>query len=492
MRIEFPKISCLEGLCNFVSTCWHGSKVDHLARPLLASLSPPSTLPPLSKAITPPPSRCAWIYQLFFNTTSTPLALQGPCQRALRDTPPFKGYCNLQGVALLSVLKRPANFLFEAFFAASPHAVTQPASGKLFAWTTPQAEVAQFIEEKARLSPHEVVSFSANNADFGSNTYEITRQEVADLIHSQRIYTSRLLPLPFYMGLKQAMEKEGIVILPGSDLRPKLLKDVFPRFISQVAKNPTQYGFKDGDHFETFRSLSLYQIGAMVVKTQHCHLLADGNCQIFARRAGTPDVINLIDLCGIRGLGSSDPRPNFSIMKETFKTALIAAQGGVLLVPAVGMGVWGGDPDLYWRALIEAVLESEVPLDYIGVNPGHQKTSYGKYKGCSGEEFATILREYATTPALKAKLEKIDNLHLRKKDIVQLARNLKLAYPGKTVSLVNASDPDVTLGFHVGEYTNTLQRGTTTEENYAALCTNGFCFEGITKVLQDPKRCLQT
>jgi hypothetical protein len=370
--------------------------------------------------------------------------------------------------------------------------VTQPSSGKLFAWTTPQAEVARFIEEKARLSPQEVVSFSAHNATFGSNTYEITRQEVADLIHSQRIYTSRLLPLPFYMGLKQAMEKEKIVILPGSDLRPKLLNDVFPRFISHVAQNPTQYGFIDLDHFETFRSLSLYQIGAMVVKTQHCHLLADGNCQIFNRRAGTPDVINLIDLCGIRGLSTSDTRPNFSIMKETFKTALLAAREGIILFPAVGMGVWGGDPDLYWRALIEAVLESEVPLDYIGVNPGHQKTGYGKYQGCSGEEFATILREYATTPALEAKLEKIDNLHLRKKDIVQLAHNLKLAYPGKTVSLVNASDPDVTLGFHVGEYTNTLQRGTTTEENYAALCTNGFCFEGITKVLQDPTRCFQT
>jgi hypothetical protein len=55
-------------------------------------------------------------------------------------------------------------------------------------------------------------------------------------------------------------------------------------------------------------------------------------------------------------------------------------------------------------------------------------------------------------------------------------------YPDRVVSLLNASDPDVTLGFHVGEYVNNFPHCSTTEENYTAIGTNGLCFEDISGV----------
>ncbi len=55
----------------------------------------------------------------------------------------------------------------------------------------------------------------------------------------------------------------------------------------------------------------------------------------------------------------------------------------------------------------------------------------------------------------------------------------------------NASDPDVTLGNHVGEYVNNLDHPPTTEENYTALGTNGLCFEYLSSVRSDPNRVIQ-
>jgi hypothetical protein len=131
-------------------------------------------------------------------------------------------------------------------------------------------------------------------------------------------------------------------------------------------------------------------------------------------------------------------------------------------------------------------------LEQIFVNPGHQPTSYGRYQGCKGEEFKSILDEYrkhyAKDPKALANLNKIINVFEKKTDVVQFARLLKKAYPDKTVSLFNASDPDVTLGNHVGEYVNNLDHCSTTEENYTALGTNGLCFEGITGVHNDSSR----
>ena len=74
--------------------------------------------------------------------------------------------------------------------------------------------------------------------------------------------------------------------------------------------------------------------------------------------------------------------------------------------------------------------------------------------------------------------------------MLQLAHNLKQVNPNTIVSVVNASDPDVTLGNHVGEYTNNQPHpAATTEENYTAIGTNGLCFGVITGVDDDPNRC---
>jgi len=73
-------------------------------------------------------------------------------------------------------------------------------------------------------------------------------------------------------------------------------------------------------------------------------------------------------------------------------------------------------------------------------------------------------------------------------DLLQLSYNLKIQFPDETVSIFNASDPDVTLGYHVGEYTNNFPHTSTTEENYTAMGTNGLCFEHITQVHEDNNR----
>ena len=86
---------------------------------------------------------------------------------------------------------------------------------------------------------------------------------------------------------------------------------------------------------------------------------------------------------------------------------------------------------------------------------------------------------------------RVMNLYSHNKDVLHLARMLKKAYPEKVVSIFNASDPDVTLGYHVGEYVNNCPHTMTTEENYTAICTNGLCFEGITRVHRDPGRTFQ-
>jgi hypothetical protein len=162
------------------------------------------------------------------------------------------------------------------------------------------------------------------------------------------------------------------------------------------------------------------------------------------------------------------------------------------------MGVWGGDPDLYWRAFLAAVIRGGAPFERIFVNPGHQTTrTGGPFNGYSGEEFQIILDETirrceASGDHLAvANLRKIVNLFDRKTDVVHLSSQLKAAYPDRIVSLFNASDPDVTLGNHVGEYVNRLGGAPTTEENYTALGTNGLCFEGITGVHADPLRVVQ-
>jgi hypothetical protein len=326
---------------------------------------------------------------------------------------------------------------------------------------------------------------------YGSRTFRISHQEISDTLKSQKIYTSALLPLVFYRGLKDAMKRDQIVTLPGSDAKPKLLKQwkgEVGKFLKQVQKDPLRYGFSSEQQFANLASMTLYQIGAMVIKSEDFRILIDGDGRLIERKAGERDAIRLINACGIRGVRSrATPKEhNREIMTQTFRRAFTAAERGMAIFPAVGMGVWGGDPDLYWRAFLDAVVSSADDLEVIYVNPGHQKTPQGKYAGCNGNEFQTLLHQYrlryADDPQALINLDKIVNLFDSGKDIVQLARQLKKAYPDKIVSLFNASDPDVTLGNHVGEYVNNMPHTLTTEENYTAMGTNGLCFEGITGI----------
>jgi hypothetical protein len=209
--------------------------------------------------------------------------------------------------------------------------------------------------------------------------------------------------------------------------------------------------------------------------------------RLLSRKANQNDAIRLINACGIRGLYATQKSPyNQKLIQNMFQTSLEAAEKDIAIVPAVGMGVWKGDPEIYWGAFFDAIIASEIPLEAIYVNPGHRPSPYGKYKGCTGEEFLQVLKEYqkryGNNPKVLEKLSKVKNLHESGQDVIQLARRLKLNFPEKTVSVLNASDPDVTLGFHVGEYTNNIPHTTTTEENYTALGTNGLLFETITGV----------
>ena len=440
-----------------------------------------------------------------------------PYASVLAETPRFNGYkigrgTPYSGTSLMSLSTRPANLFYNALF--GPNAVTPP-GGEIFALKQPYYKIRRQI---ASADPNAIVSFSAKGvpakihssrnrtvsipdlADLhGGATYRISYGELQETLASQKIYVSPTFPLPFYRALKEALIKDGVATLPGDGKHPVKLSEIeLPHckaLIKQAAKNYQRYGFQTKQQCLDVLDLTLYQLGALVVKREDFHIFIDGNGKILERNPGDPDAIRLINACGIRGIHLTQRThiENDLIMREAFQTALIAAESGLVVFPAVGMGVWKGDPDLYWRAFLDAVAQSNTKIEQIFVNPGHQTTTYGRYRGCSGEEFQKILDEYKIcndrNPQALANLNKIINIFDRKTDVVQLAYHLKKNYPDKTVSLFNASDPDVTLGNHVGEYVNSTRGDcTTTEENYTALGTNGLCFEGVTGVHADPRR----
>jgi O-acetyl-ADP-ribose deacetylase (regulator of RNase III) len=426
---------------------------------------------------------------------------------------------------LTGIRLRPANLLFAEIFkdwGATNLPGTRANNGKVelfkFKWTF--EEVVKFINEK---NPVEVFEISTANINsmiyhekvfhevplkeyYGTNKYKMSYGEIQQTLKSQRIYTSPSLPLKFYQGLKQAMIKDEIVTLPGIDSQPVKLEE-FDKFVdfenthsflNSVKENHQVYGFASANQVKELFKYTIYEIGAMVVKTEDYRILIDGDGRIFKRNANQNDAFRLINACGIRGFHctKTDKEKLKSVIAETFVTALIAAQGGFVVFPAVGMGIWGGDPAVYWPAFLEAVIKvgNNYNFDAIIVNPNHQKTKKGPYLGFAGNEFQLIFNQFneeaskkGDTHTLKC-LAKIINLEKSKQCVVQLAHQLKQKFPDKQISLFNASDPDVTLGNHVGEYVNNCPHNTTTEENYTAMGTNGLCFEGITKIHEDPSR----
>ncbi len=426
--------------------------------------------------------------------------------------PPFAGYRIGQGTLypntnLTAVTVRPANLFFDALL--GPGSTTLPGSGQLFAFTRDQAQIGTEIIYN---NPGRIVEFTAegvhgeirsrgatpitvpNLADlYGPATYRMSMGEIQSTLVSQEIYTAPMLPLEFYRQLKFTMlNLDPIVTLPGDDRAPIRLSELNTpncrNLLTRVSERPEDFGFANREHWEQVSNLSLYQIGALVVKSEDFRIFLDANGKIRERHPGEQDAIRLINACGIRGIQATPSPLNRPIMTQTFRTALQAAESGFVIFPAVGMGVWGGDPDLYWRAFLDAVVASGGPMEKIFVNPNHQLTRHGQYLGSDGHEFQTILNEYrlqlaaANNTAGLANLAKIVNLCESRKDVVHLSHALKTAFPEMIVSLFNASDPDVTLGNHVGEYVNNLDHATTTEENYTAMGTNGLCFEKITGI----------
>lgn len=466
-----------------------------------------------------------------------PVAMFEELAEVVENAPKFNGYRlllsaenpsfqkGLENLVMTGMSIRPSNLFFQAALGSlvedEKDVTTMPGSHKLFAFTLSHDKIADFIKEKSETD--EVVTFSAidkagkakvtNTFDvqlediYGDNQYSISYQEIQAILDSQKIYVSSLLPIQFYRGLKDAMEEDGVIELAynrkNGIQRPAHFSDwknekSVVAFLEEVRMSPQNYGFKDAEAFNELMKLTVYQIGAMVVNSEDWHIFVDGDGEILEREVGTEDAVRLLNACGIRPEEkTTSSLQKKIIMTETFKTALAAAESGIVLFPAVGMGVWGGNPDVYWTAFLDAVVASEQSFEAIFVNPNHRP-----YKGDNtkaGQEFETYLQAYIAkyvdgpyaNDASLQKLLRIQNLQAKQTDLVQLARELKMAFPDTIISLFNASDPDVTFGNHVGEYTNNMPHTTTTEENYTAIGTNGLCFKSITKVHEDPDRLFQ-
>ncbi|MDN3505766.1 MAG: hypothetical protein P0S96_00875 [Simkaniaceae bacterium] len=484
----------------------------------------------------------AFADRIFNGYVSLPPSLSNKAKTAVETTPNFDSYCfsGDPSVRLTDILKRPANLFFKALFGKDP--TTQPGSNVLFAFIPNAKWARNFIFGHWR---DKTFSVSAKGEDtvlfrnrtpvgkkdlekyLGKDTFNISLDEVQAMLKSQRICVSPLISKEFYLGMKRALKSDGIIILPANDHKvptigeilygkydaPSAWEKVFgvqphlknrnlhhlQAYLREVKKDPASHGFEGRLKFIEIESLTLYQVAAMIVKTEDYYSLVGDGYKLAKREVGDRDAIRLISASGIRGFfntaklpGNNNHQMDQRIMKNTFETALLAAgQGGYAVFPAVGMGVWGGDPEVYWTAFLDAVVSGASDLDAIFVNPGHQKSPAGAYKGYGGEEFALILEEYLQKHPQSKNLRKIVNLYDRKTDLLLLARNLKKACPEKTISLFNASDPDVTLGSHVGEYVNNIGHPPTTEENFAAAGTSGLGFEDITQVLSDSTRITQ-
>lgn len=451
--------------------------------------------------------------------TTEPIAIASPVIEpkidedilaVLNDTPQFTRYTigravDPNGFSLTAAHIRPANLFYDAILGQGQTVL--PGRG-LFKINMNHDEVRRRLDEDREftITARGDRACQINNGRavplariYGENEFKITAAEIRTVLDSQKVYTS--LPIAFYSGLKRAMQDDEIVILPGRDRAPIRLRnlenDHCMAFINQVRENPQDFGFESAEQMNQILDLTLYQLGSLVVKTEDYYLLTNPDGTIRRRNPGDQDAFRLINACGIRGIHHTEEIDisNRAIMTQGFSTALQSAESGFVVFPAVGMGVWRGDPNLYWRAFLDAVIAKGEGLEKIFINPGHQTTRLGVFSGHSGDEFQIILDEYknehADNPVSMANLNKIINLFHRKTDLVHLSQKLKLAFPDKIISLFNASDPDVTLGYHVGEYVNNIGHTYTTEENYTALGTNGLCFETITKVHENPIRLIQ-
>ena len=306
----------------------------------------------------------------------------------LNTVPAFADYRIGQGTPypntnLTAVTVRPANLFFDALL--GPNCTTKPGSGSFSrSRISPRCRNSTNMSMKPNYAVKNEIFFYGQAEDvvvfmhkahsggirsedgssnlvsdladlYGNATYRISGgRNPVDLV-SQKIYSAPLLPLEFYRALKDAMDMDRIVILPGNDSAPLKLSALNTpncrAFITRFTSIRKNMGLQIHQEWNGLSNLSLYQIGALVVKSEDFRIFLDANGKIRERQPGEQDAIRLINACGIRGIGATPSPMNQPIMTQTFRTALQAAESGFVIFPAVGMGIWGGDPALYWRVL---------------------------------------------------------------------------------------------------------------------------------------------
>ena len=387
---------------------------------------------------------------------------------------------------------RPANLLLDGLFGAG--STTEVGIG-LFGFRDPnfsilalqsrrsseKLELSYIDKEEARkvafYNQSRTTRYTGTLSEqpYGDETYQISVQEAKDLMDSAEIYTSPLLPAQFYLKLKELMA--GMVELPRT--RDEFFTEEIKNLFRLAYEEPQIFGFTDKEKVEALSNLHHYQIGSMVIHICDYKLMVASNNQLKARNVGENDNLKMVSLCGIRPDGKklipADPRnnrtTNQAIMKETFKALFLAInekekhslEPATLLLPAIGLGVWGGvgDAEIYWGAFFEALTELGEDkisnIDSIIVNPS----------GTVSDSIVVFTMQLTSVnEALQSKIK--TNIEV---DILHFADKAKSQNPEKNYYVVNASDPDVTLGGHVGEYVNNWPHTTTTEENFAACGT---------------------
>jgi len=421
--------------------------------------------------------------------------------RVIKDTPQFGSYKIAgKGITAREISLRPPTLFFDAAFGKA--ATIRPGVEAFFRFEdienvrrTIEENSERVIEVTAKGKQAQIGQSTINLEDYlGCELYRISLGEIKEMLASQRVYVSALLPKHFYLDLRAALDADQVKSLPREVLMSELLNSTnFPNvgaLLKKVSNDPAQYGFGQGKHlpFQTVMCLKLDQVASMVVKSDDYRSFVGEGYSIEKREVGTKDAFKVISLSGIRDFhkagqiqGNEDHQIDHQILKESWKSAIQATgESGYLVTPAVGLGVWGGDPNIYWRAFLDALVETEVNFAKILINPGHQSVRLDG-REVSGQEFGEMLAQYISQNPKNKNLKKVDNLFYQKTDLFLLAKNLQKAKPKTTVALINASDPDCTLGDCVGEYVNNLRGGSTTEENYAALGTF-FAFEQLTGV----------
>lgn len=514
-------------------------------------------------SVTISPLLISSLYQIKRPSVVAPLSTKAGeeslCKNALAITPYFNRYQigGFEALTVTGVSKRPSDLFLEALFGGIVS--EQPNSGKsLFGFVKPHKEL---IEKLYQHSAHTLIRFSANNAYgyaiakgqrynldrglglkgylsdlYGEATVEFSIAEIQAVLNSQKIYTSPELPVKFYVDLVSAMRRDCIqrdyhleehqhhFTLDGNDEQPYMLSqlkdmNIYPntggflrdvetelqvdtrhKSVTKTAAPQNSYGFKFKDDYLFLLNSTLYQIGSMVVKSADNYLLVDGDMKLRPRKAGDNDLLKQIDLSGIRGFHSYSTNSNKQIMTSAFSSALLAAGTGYITLPAVGMGVWGGDPAVYWPALLDAIVLAGNNIKEIFINPSHQTASSvdPKLNLKNGEEFASLLFQYIEEQGKIGNVQgilnlaKITNLIDTNKDIYQLAYHLKKQFPNEQVSFVNASDPDVTLGGCTGMYALRCPHIPTTEENLAVITTGLLQHLNRSITYKNPSKVLQT